>query len=186
MNFYEKLANYSLGNCSRTSFPDIAMTALNENFESDSIIILAGMTDKDNTFELEQYFKKSLEELNILLPDKLKSAKILLLYYLREILNNQHDAYKIVFTIDNEIYKQVDWKVELNIGEKMYVGEELGLERLFTWYRELQDFEDGSMLLYYNDLPKEEQKKKFEEHLIEETKVLKQKLEEKITTHNSC
>ena len=185
MNFIEKIANYRLGNISRSQFPDIAMTALNENIESDSILILAGMSDRDNTFELEQYFNKSLEELNISLPDKLISAKILIRYYLNEIILNQNEVFKIMQIIDNEIYKQVDWVSELNISRKEFVGEELGLERMYTWYRELQDFEDGSMLLYYNDLPKEKQKDKFEEHLIVEAKELKEKIDKEITTHNT-
>ena len=57
--------------------------------------------------------------------------------------------------IDNEIYKQVAWESELNLSKKEYVGKELGIERMYTWYRELQDFDDGSMLLYYNELPKD-------------------------------
>lgn len=69
------------------------------------------------------------------------------------------------------------------IGEKKspdqkvnYVGEELGLEKMYTWYRELQDF-DGGLLFYYNDLPRDEQKKKLEWHLVEEANKLKKRME---------
>jgi hypothetical protein len=142
------------------------------------------MSDRDNTFELEQYFNKSLEELGIFLPGILISAKILISHYLEQMIRNQNEAFKIMVIIDNEIYKQVDWESELSLNKKGYIGEELGLERLYTWYRELQDFNDGSMLLYYNDLPKEKQKNKFEEHLIEEAIELKKKVDKEITTHN--
>lgn len=53
-----------------------------------------------------------------------------------------------------------------------YQGEELGLEHLYTWYRELQDADDGSTLFYYNELPREQQLTKFEEELVSEAKVL--------------
>ena len=53
----------------------------------------------------------------------------------------------------------------------------LGLERMYTWYRELQDAEDGSMLLHYTDLPREVAAKKFAEHLRAEAEKLLNKLE---------
>jgi hypothetical protein len=55
---------------------------------------------------------------------------------------------------------------------KPYLGQELGLEHLYTWYRELQDAEDGSALFYYNELPREQQLAKFEEELVSEATVL--------------
>ena len=43
-----------------------------------------------------------------------------------------------------------------------YEGEETGLETMYnTWCRQLHGFSDESRLLYYNKLPKEEQKKLF-------------------------
>ena len=85
-----------------------------------------------------------------------------------------------MYKIDNDIYHQVDWLEELGLKEKKFVGDELGLERLYTWYRELQDFEDNGMLLYYNELPQDKQKEKFQECLVEEAKGLKSKIERKI------
>ena len=49
-----------------------------------------------------------------------------------------------------------------------FLGDGLKIEHCYTWYRELEDAEDGSMLLYYSDLPKKEAISKFREHLIEE------------------
>lgn len=88
-------------------------------------------------------------------------------------------------SVDNDVYHKVNWLNELGVKEKKFVGEELGLERLYTWYRELQDFEDEGMLLYYNDLPKEKQKQKFNEHLVEEAKVLKIKIDNEISLYNT-
>lgn len=185
MKFIENIADYVLGNVSRTQFPEIAMSAIEENIQSESIIILAGKTDRDNTFELEQYFYKALTELQITLPGKLLSAKILIRYYLNKMIENKETAFALMRMIDNNIYKQINWEVELGLGKQDYVGKELGLESLYTWYRELQDYKDGSMLLYYNELSKEKQREKFEEHLIEEATILKDKLDKELTAHNS-
>ena len=53
-----------------------------------------------------------------------------------------------------------------------YYGEKLGLEHLYTWYRELQDADDGSFLFYYNDFPRDQQIIKFEEELYAEARTL--------------
>ncbi|MBN1113272.1 MAG: hypothetical protein JXA53_10215 [Bacteroidales bacterium] len=185
MNFIEKIANYCLGNLQRNHFPEIAMTALNEGIESESLYILAGMNDMDNTFELQQYFDNCLNELGLTLPDKYTSAQLLLNYYLNKMIIEPDTAYKTMSIIDNQITKQVDWEKELELTDKKYVGEELGLEKIYTWYRELQDFEDGSMLLYFNELPRQEQKEKFEIYMIEEAKNVKDKIDKEITTHNN-
>ena len=46
-----------------------------------------------------------------------------------------------------------------------YAGEVLGLEQLFTWYRELQDAADGDRLFYFNDLPPADQIARFKTEL---------------------
>ncbi|CAO1649073.1 hypothetical protein [Parasphingorhabdus sp. NYA22] len=54
-----------------------------------------------------------------------------------------------------------------------YAGQELGLEYLFTWYREFQDSQDmGGSTWYYNELPFEQQLAKFDEELVAEAKIL--------------
>jgi hypothetical protein len=185
MNFIEKLANYNLGNYSWKDLPGIALTALEENIESDSMTILAGMSDKDNSFELEQYFVTALKEVDISVPSKLISAKILIRYHLRKMVRHQEGPFELMRVIDNKIYRRVDWELELKGVSKNFLGEELGLEKMYTWYRELQDFGDGSLLLYYTELPKAEQKAKFEEHLIKEAERILRHIDNEITTHNT-
>lgn len=182
MRFIEFIAAYVLGNVSRTRLPEIAISAIEENIESESTIILAGMTSMDNTYELEQYFNSALTELRIELPDKLLAAKILIRYYLNGMISNRKDAFNLMGGI-NDVYNKFDWKIESTSDEKTIVGIELGLEHLYTWYRELQDYYDGGMLLYYNELPEREQLDKFEQHLIEEAITLNRKLEIELTAY---
>lgn len=165
MNFQQKLADFVLGNRTISQHPDIALTGLNEQMESESLVILAGMNDQDNTFELEQYFEQMLSELQIELQTKMEAANILLNFYMKLMVAEPTRAFELMTKIKNDIDDSFDWPQE---DTNKYLGEELGLQHLYTWYRELQDLEDGSMLLYYNELPRTEQKKKFEERLIEE------------------
>jgi hypothetical protein len=182
MNFKEKIANYCLGNLQRNHLPSIALTALEEGIESESLLILASMSDRDNVFELQQYFDSSINELELVLPDKYTSAQILLSYYINEMIIYPDKAYEIMILIDNQIMGQVDWEKELALPKIEYVGEALGLENLYTWYRELQDFEDGSRLIFYNDLPKHEQKRKFQFNMISEAKKVKNKIDKELNT----
>lgn len=185
MDFQEKLANYVLGNLSISQFSDIALTGLRQGVESESLLILAGMSSVDNPFELQTYFDKSLQELGITLPNKIEAAKVLLRYYLGKMIAHPESALEVMRSVDYDVYHKVNWLNELGVKEKKFFGEELGLERLYTWYRELQDFEDDGMLLYYNELPKEEQIQKFKEHLVEEAKVLKIKIDNEISLYNT-
>lgn len=178
MNLKEKIANYVLGNFSRRHLPEIAMTGLEEGLESESLYILAGMNDRDDSFEVEKYFDGCLKELNFVLPTKLQAAKIMLAYYLKQIVDNPELAFEIMSKIDNEVYNLIDWGSKLPNSKVKYVGEELGLEKMYIWYRELQDF-DGGLLFYYNELSKDDQKKKLEWHLVDEASKLKKKMEYK-------
>ena len=167
MNFIESISNYVLENISTKDLPKIGVIALIENYESESICILAGMNENDNSFEINQYFENSINELKIKLPTKIEAAKILTKYYLKQIVENPDSAYELMIILDNDIYKQIDWKE----NNKKYVGEELNIEKLFTWYREIQDWNDNSMILYYTELSRKKKKKKFEDHLVEEAEI---------------
>ncbi|WP_245986545.1 hypothetical protein [Marinoscillum furvescens] len=139
---------------------------MNEQLESESLVILAGMNEQDNSFELDQYFQQMLSELQIKLPTKMEAANILLNYFMTQMVAEPTRAYELMTAIQNNVYYAIKWP-ESN-SENQYMGHELGLEKLYTWYRELQDFNAGSMLLYYNELPRHKQKMKFEEHLVKE------------------
>lgn len=72
--------------------------------------------------------------------------------------------------LDNEVYKQINWE---NCYRK-YIGEELKIEYLYTWYREIKDWKDNGILLYHNELNKKNQFLKLKENLVlEAEKALK-------------
>lgn len=177
MNFKESIANYFLGNVSVKQLPSIALIGLLENIESESLVILAGMNKFDDSWLIEKYFRKSIEELKYYEIKELEAAIIMLVYYLRKIISNPKEAYKLMSQIDYEIYSINDWK-KITGKDVNYLGEELGLEMMYIWYREIQDWMDNGILLYYNEYSREIQRIKFEENLIEEAKNLLNKLED--------
>lgn len=115
-----------------------------------------------------------LRELSIELPARETAVKSALELYLRRIVDGVIPPYEGMRQIDDRLmgfypddesplcfFPRRDEKVK-------YVGERWGLERMYTWYRELQDAADGDRLNYYNDLPKAEAVEKFKQHLYEE------------------
>lgn len=166
MNFKESISNYILENYSIRDLPKIAEIAMMENLESESLFILAGMSEKDNSLEILEYFQNSLNELKIILPNRKSAAITLTKYYLTKIIDNPNLAFEFMKKLDREVYMKLDFER----SDNKYVGEELKLEYLYTWYREIQDYNDNGMLLYYNDLSKAKQREKFEENLVEEAK----------------
>lgn len=162
MNFIESIANYVLANLTTKDLPKIAEIALSEQIESESVCILAGMNEGDHSFEIMHYFNSSLKELRLQMPEPAAAARVLTKYYLHQIVQNPQHAFEIMIKIDNEIYK----KINRDHSSPQYVGEALKLEHLYTWYREIQDWRDEGRILYYNELPREEQLEKFEAHLV--------------------
>jgi hypothetical protein len=69
---------------------DWAIAALEEGYESPSLVILAGLTDLDSLEEVRSYFRKSLCELDLIVS---KDPKIEIANYAieicKQILNNQ-------------------------------------------------------------------------------------------------
>ncbi len=162
MNFIESISNYILENITIEDLPNIGLIALSENISCDSIMILAGMNKIDNPFEIKEYFDNCINELKLQLPSKFEAAQILTKYYLNEIVKNPNQAYDIMITLDNEVYK----KISNDDITKTFIGEELKIESLYTWYREIQDWNDNGIILFYKDLSRYEQRIKFEEHLV--------------------
>ena len=121
-------------------------------------------------------FEAALAEMGVDLPNLDQPVLVTLELYLRAITEGRVPP-KAGMAAINELYDDRgdaelrhpnrDWN-----DPQRYLGEELGLEYLYTWYRELQDADDGSTLFYYNDLPREQQLAKFEEELVAEAKVL--------------
>ncbi|MEO8416532.1 MAG: hypothetical protein ABI472_22905 [Ginsengibacter sp.] len=62
------------GNATISQLPDIAIVGLEEGLDSPSLWILAGLNKNENPFQVDDYFRRTLQELNIKLPDKRQAA----------------------------------------------------------------------------------------------------------------
>jgi hypothetical protein len=152
-----------------------AEAALVEGSDSKRLAMLAGETSPIYS-DVEPQFLLYLKEAGIELPTQQEAARILLHDYLADIVESRIDSFKGMARIDKELRQHTK--------DKRFMGDSLGIESCYTWYRELQDAEDGSTLFYYYDLPIAEAVEKFKVHLIEEAKKALEKLKAEHRLHH--
>jgi hypothetical protein len=121
-------------------------------------------------------FEAALAEVGVAIPSLDEPVLVALQMYLRAIVERRLPPMAAMAAIDDLYHRRGDARLHhpnrRPDDPEQYLGAELGLEHLYTWYRELQDAKDGSALFYYNDLPRDRQLAKFEEHLIAEAEFL--------------
>jgi len=135
MNFKQKIANYILGNFTDSDLPMIGLTGLEENLESESLIILTGLSSNENAFVINEYFRKVLSELSIVLPSESESLYILIDYYVKEMLNEEIEIYRGLKLIRNEVLMKVNFEIE----SKEYVYDSIGFHHLYGLYVTLDE-----------------------------------------------
>ena len=130
LNFNQHIAKYINGNYSVSQLPQIAYKGLEEGFDSESLRILAGMSEKDNSVEILNYFSKTIDELNIKLPEKRNAALIYAEAILHEILDKKKDVLNGVHEIKNDALGNYDFYAETI----EYVYDSIGFENIYGLY----------------------------------------------------
>lgn len=130
------IAKYVSGNLTTDQLPDVGMKGLEEGFESPSLCILAGLNKNESLYQIDHYFKLSLDELKIILPDKRKAALEYAYAILDEILEGKID----VIDGTREIrYKAID-SYDFFSESKKYCYDSIGFHTaygLFVTYEDL-------------------------------------------------
>ena len=126
MNFNQQIAKYVTGNLTTSQLPEIGLLGLQEGLDSESLVILAGLSTNDNPFEIQEYFDKSIEELNIELPEKRQAAIIYAIGLIEEIVKGKLEIIKGVYEISNNAIDSYDF---FNESEK-YCFDSIGFEKI--------------------------------------------------------
>ena len=132
--FRQEILNYILGNNTISDLPRIGLMGLNEGMESESMIILAGLSETDNSFEIEQYFKSTISELNFVLPDKNSASIELAQFYADLVIDRKLDP---IIGVNKMIRKCFD---HCDFGEsKKYAMDNIGFEAVYGLYWSFDD-----------------------------------------------
>ncbi|MBP6532329.1 MAG: hypothetical protein KA285_03545 [Bacteroidia bacterium] len=137
MTFKQQIAKYVTGNITTDQLPDlVGVTALEEGLDSPSLCILAGLSKKESPHQIDYYFKKTLEELNIQLPDRRMAAIEYALGIVDEILLGKKD----LVSGTKEIYHNAINSYNFFSETEKYVYDSIGFETvygLFVTHEEL-------------------------------------------------
>ncbi len=126
------------GNLTTDKLPDIGVTGLQEGLDTPSLCILAGLSKNESPFQIDHYFKLTLEELNIKLPDKRQAAIEYALAIVDEILDGKKD----VITGTREIRYQAIGCYDFFSENRQYCYDSIGFEKaygLFVTFDELSN-----------------------------------------------
>jgi len=115
------------GNLTTSQLPKIAVLGLEEGLESDSLLILCSLNENDNSFEINEYFEKAIEELNIELPEKRQAAIIYAKGIVDDILNDEIEIIEGVYEIKNNAIDSFDFFSEC----KKYCYDSIGFEKIY-------------------------------------------------------
>jgi hypothetical protein len=135
MTFNQKLANYVLGNYTSTDLPQIAMTGIEENLESESLLILAGFSKNENSLEAQFYLKKALSELKIELKNEKEAAIEMIYFYADEVLNEKISVSEGINTIERKIISNSNiWR-----EDRGFSYDSIGLMPFYVLYWQLDE-----------------------------------------------
>jgi len=136
LNFRQQIARYVAGNLTTSQLPDIGVKGLEEGLDSPSLCILAGLNNNENPFQIEQYFKLTLEELKIELPDKRKAA----LEYASALIDEILEGHNEIIQGTKEIFHNAIDSYDFFSENKAFCYDSIGFEAvygLFVTYNDL-------------------------------------------------
>lgn len=143
--FHQEILNFILGNTTISDLPRIGLLGLTEGLESESLIILAGLSENDNSFEIEHYFKKTISELSIELPNKYSASIELAQFYADLIIDRKLDPILGVNKMIKKCFNHCDF------GEsKKYAMDNIGFEAIYGLYWSYDDLKDADSPWYKN------------------------------------
>lgn len=157
------IAQYKLGKLSGEEIVKLADSWLEQGIFTDSINFLA-METEPVMANVGPMLETAIKELGLEVPSKVVAAKIAAKDIVGKMVSGDIDLIKGA----NFLYWDIHHEITDELPDGEYLGTNLGLEHMFCWLREVWDCRDGSRILYYTDLPREQAEKKFLMHLKEE------------------
>lgn len=134
MEFIAGLWNYVLENLRTDELPNIALKALEEGYDTPSLRILAGLGN--DVWEIKEYLKLTLKEMNIELPNKSYAGLMLIKYYIQQIVDRNIDPIEGVEKIIYDVLRKTDFYLG---KDKKYAYDYIGFQHLYGLYYDYDD-----------------------------------------------
>jgi hypothetical protein len=157
LNFLDRVSEYIITEESSKGLPKIAIQGIEENYESESLILIAGLSVKESQLYGDDYLKKMLDELNVDLTTKNKAALFLVKSVSKKILESQIDVYLGCDYIFNHVLSLTDFRKQ----DIKFVYDSIRLAEVYSFFINIEELRDTS---------EKWDKIKTNEQLINETK----------------
>jgi hypothetical protein len=139
MDLYRTICDFELGNLSTEEIPKKILDSLDDNSDSVSLLILAGLSSEQyNYFEVIKYYEKALEEIGIVKPDKYQAALYLALCICKDLLSKVITPEEFLKEIMTKVYHKT-WN---EFNSYKFVGDYLGLQQIIGTYYEIDDLKN--------------------------------------------
>lgn len=167
MTFRQNISRFVTGDISLRSLPDIAIQALEQNLDTPSLRILAGLSENENEFVIDKYFKDTLKELSIDLPDKRQAAIEVGLAIAEEIFAGRQEVFEGVQKIK---WKSID-AYPFYEETKNYCYDSIGFEKVYGLFDTIDDLRDAGSTQWESDKTNQELEDELTKDLVTELKV---------------
>ncbi len=127
MNFRQHVAKYVTRNMTSSQLPALGVIGLEEGLDTPSLLILAGLGANESHFTITQYFKLSLEELQITLPDERTAALEYALAVVDDIVKGEMD---IIEGMEEVVFKAL-YSYDFHSENRIYVFDSIGFEKSY-------------------------------------------------------
>lgn len=131
MTLEESIAQLKLGLINISMIPAIAMKAFEEGAESESLIILSGMNDKDYSYDIELYLNKAIDELKVKNYKSDEAIFILANYYVNQVIENRISSIQAISEIKHKCWEDKSF----NLKNHKYLFDSVSFESIISdWY----------------------------------------------------
>ena len=105
------------GTITAGDYVDWSRSLLEEGMSSPSLVMLFSCSSTDNIFEIESYFRRAAEELQIERPTFEESVRAQMEFLALKIMETEDDDYRQIYHLTDRIFKVA--AVELNYSDDL-------------------------------------------------------------------
>ena len=167
LTFRNNIAQFVTENINLRSIPDVALQAIEEGFDSPSLLILAGLLKNENEFLIDRYFKDALQELSIELPDKRQAAIEVGLAIADEIIEGKQDIFEGV----RDIRLKAIYAYPFFDESKQYCYDSIGFEKAYGLFDTIDELKAAGSTQWQSDKTNQELEEVLKKDLLTELKV---------------
>ena len=167
MTFRQNISRFVIGDISLRSLPDIALQALEQNLDSPSLRMLAGLSDNENDLVIERYFIGTLKELSIDLPDERQAAIEFGVAIAEEIFEGKQNVFEGVQNIKRKAIDTYPFFEET----KNYCYDSISFEKVYGLFDTIDDLRNAGSTQWQSDKTNQELENELTKDLFVELSV---------------